>query len=192
MEIKKGRNAIGLLELTSIAKGIEASDFMLKASDVELLYSRSICSGKYLVMVRGDVAACQSSLNAGAEVGKDCVVDSVLIPNLSEQIFPAITQASLIEEVEALGILEGFDVATLIESADAAVKSSKVKLLEIRIAMALGGKAFAILSGSVSAVKSAVDTGKMVLAEKGLLTNFAIIPSPKSELVKELLSGRLL
>ena len=192
MEIKKGRNAIGLLELTSIAKGIEASDFMLKASDVELLYSRSICSGKYLVMVRGDVAACQSSLNAGAEVGKDCVVDSVLIPNLSEQIFPAITQASLIEEVEALGILEGFDVATLIESADAAVNSSKVKLLEIRIAMALGGKAFAILSGSVSAVKSAVDTGKMVLAEKGLLTNFAIIPSPKSELVKELLSGRLL
>jgi len=192
MEIKKGRNAIGLLELTSIAKGIEASDLMLKASDVELLYSRSICSGKYLVMVRGDVAACQSSLNAGAEVGKDCVVDSVLIPNLSEQIFPAITQASLIEEVEALGILEGFDVATLIESADAAVKSSKVKLLEIRIAMALGGKAFAILSGSVSAVKSAVDTGKMVLAEKGLLTNFAIIPSPKSELVKELLSGRLL
>ncbi len=192
MEIKKERNAIGLLELTSIAKGIEASDFMLKASDVELLYSRSICSGKYLVMVRGDVAACQSSLNAGAEVGKDCVVDSVLIPNLSEQIFPAITQASLIEEVEALGILEGFDVATLIESADAAVKSSKVKLLEIRIAMALGGKAFAILSGSVSAVKSAVDTGKMVLAEKGLLTNFAIIPSPKSELVKELLSGRLL
>jgi microcompartment protein CcmL/EutN len=192
MEIKKERNAIGLLELTSIAKGIEASDFMLKASDVELLYSRSICSGKYLVMVRGDVAACQSSLNAGAEVGKDCVVDSVLIPNLSEQIFPAITQASLIEEVEALGILEGFDVATLIESADAAVKTSKVKLLEIRIAMALGGKAFAILSGSVSAVKSAVDTGKMVLAEKGLLTNFAIIPSPKSELVKELLSGRLL
>jgi microcompartment protein CcmL/EutN len=192
MEIKKERNAIGLLELTSIAKGIEASDFMLKASDVKLLYSRSICSGKYLVMVRGDVAACQSSLNAGAEVGKDCVVDSVLIPNLSEQIFPAITQASLIEEVEALGILEGFDVATLIESADAAVKTSKVKLLEIRIAMALGGKAFAILSGSVSAVKSAVDTGKMVLAEKGLLTNFAIIPSPKSELVKELLSGRLL
>ncbi len=192
MEIKKEKNAIGLLELTSIAKGIEASDLMLKASDVELLFSRSICSGKYLIMVRGDVAACQSSLNAGIEVGKDCVVDSVLIPNLSEQIFPAITQASLIEEVEALGILEGFDVATLIESADASVKSSKVKLLEIRIAMALGGKAFAILSGSVSAVKSAVDTGKMVLAEKGLLTNFAIIPSPKSELVKELLSGRLL
>lgn len=192
MKIKKERNAIGLLELTSIAKGIEATDLMLKASDVELLMSRSICSGKYLILVRGDVAACQSSLAAGEEVGKDCVADSVLIPNLSEKIFPAITQSSLIKEVEALGIIEGFNVATLIEASDQAVKSAEVELLEIRIAMALGGKAFAILSGSVAAVKSAVDTGKMVLKDKGLLTNYAIIPSPNPNLIKELLSGRLL
>ena len=186
------RNAIGLLELTSIAKGIEAADLMLKASDVELLMSRSICSGKYMVLIRGDVAACSSSLRAGAETGRECVADSVLIPNLHEQVFPAISQAALVNDVEALGIIEGFSVATLIEAADAAVKSAEVNLLEIRLAMALGGKAFAILSGSVAAVTAAVETGKMVLSDKGLLTNFAIIPSPKKELVKELLEGRLL
>lgn len=192
METKAERNAIGLLELTSIAKGIEATDFMLKASDVELLMSRSICSGKYIVLVRGDVAACYSSLSAGEKVAPECVADSIVIPNLHQDIFPAISQATLVNDVEALGILEGFNVATLIEASDAAVKSAEVKLLEIRIAMALGGKAFAILTGSVAAVKSAVDTGKDLLGEKGMLTNWAVIPSPKKELVSELLEGRLL
>jgi microcompartment protein CcmL/EutN len=192
-DVKKGTpgNAIGLLELTSIAKGIECTDLMLKASAVELLLSRTICSGKYIVLVRGDVAACMSSLRAGEEAGKECVADSVLIPNLHEQIFPAISQSSIITDVASLGILEGYNVSTLIEAADAAVKSAEVNLLEIRMAMALGGKAFAVLTGSVAAVTAAVNSGKAVLQDKGLLANFAIIPAPKKELIKELLEGRL-
>jgi microcompartment protein CcmL/EutN len=186
------QDAIGLLELTSIAKGIEATDLMLKAADVALLASRSICSGKYMVLVRGDVAACTASLRAGEEVGRETVADAILIPRLHEEIFPAIAQAAMVGEVEALGVLESFNVASLIEAADAAVKSAQVHLLEIRLAMALGGKAFCILTGQVAAVRSAVETGKAVLGEKGCLTNWAVIPSPKAELVKELLGGRIL
>ena len=186
------RDAIALLELTSIAKGIEATDLMLKAAAVQLLASRSICSGKYMVLVRGDVAACTASLRAGEEVGRETVADAILIPRLHEEIFPAIAQAAMIDEVEALGVLESFNVATLIEAADAAVKSAQVHLLEIRLAMALGGKAFCVLTGQVAAVRSAVETGKIVLAEKGCLTSWAVIPSPKAELVKELLGGRIL
>ncbi len=185
-------NSIGLLELTSIAKGIEATDLMLKAADVELLISRSICSGKYMVLIRGDVAACTSSVSAGIEVGKETVADHLVIPNLHEEIFPALSQHGQVEEVEALGILEAFNVATLIEGADAAVKAAEVHLLEIRLAMALGGKAFVILTGHVSAVGAAVEAGKLLIGEKGLLTNWAVIPSPDDGLVKELLGGRLL
>jgi len=184
-------NAIGLLELTSIAKGIEATDLMLKAADVELLVSRSICSGKYMVLVRGDVAACDSAVAAGEAIGRECVADRTVIPNLHDDVFPAIAQASPVEKVEALGVLEGFNVASLIEAADAAVKAAEVRLLEIRIAMALGGKAFAILTGHVSAVTAAVQAGKTLLGERGLLANWAVIPSPRSELVRELLGGRL-
>ena len=185
------KDAIGLLELTSIAKGIEATDLMLKAADVELLASRSICSGKYMVLVRGDVAACASSLKAGEEVGRETVADAILIPRLHDEIFPAIAQAAMLDEVDALGVIESFNVASLIEAADAAVKSAEVHLLEIRLAMALGGKAFCVLTGQVAAVRSAVETGKAVLGEKGCLTSWAVIPSPKAELVKELLGGRI-
>ncbi len=185
------KNSIGLLELTSIAKGIECTDLMLKAADVEILMSRTICSGKYLVLVRGDVAACISSVRAGAEAGAECVADSVTIPNLHEQVFPAISQAQAVGDVAALGVIEGFNVSTLIEAADAAVKSAEVSLVEIRLAMALGGKAFAVVTGSVAAVNAAVETGRDVLKEKGLLANCSIIPAPRKELVKELLEGRL-
>lgn len=186
------RDAIGLLELTSIAKGIEATDLMLKAADVELLASRSICSGKYMVLVRGDVAACEASVAAGTEVGRETVADSIVIPSLHEDVFPAISQSAVVDDVAALGILEAFDVAALIEGADAAVKAAEVRLIEIRLAMALGGKAFCVLTGEVSAVRAAVESGKHIIGEKGLLANWAVIPSPSAALVKELLGGRLI
>jgi microcompartment protein CcmL/EutN len=186
------RDAIGLLELTSIAKGVEATDIMLKAADVELLGSRSICSGKYMVLVRGDVAACLSAVRAGEDLALETVADSIIIPNLHDQVFPALSQSAEVEEVDALGVLEAFNVATLIEGADAAVKAAEVRLLEIRIAMALGGKAFCILTGSVAAVRAAVEAGKALIGEKGLLVNWAVIPAPKKELVREILGGRLL
>jgi len=106
-------------------------------------------------------------------------------------VFPAVSQSAMVENVEALGILEAFNVATLIEGADAAVKAAEVHLLEIRIAMALGGKAFCVVTGGVSAVRAAVDAGKALIGERGLLTNWAVIPAPDPDLVKEVLGGRL-
>jgi microcompartment protein CcmL/EutN len=176
-----------LIELGSIAAGFEVCDAMLKTADVELLLSRSICSGKYLVMVRGDVAAVQSSVAAGTQVGGFSLIDTFVIPNVDESVFPAISGTTKVEALEALGILESFSVASLIEGADAAVKTANVRLIEIRLAMALGGKAFVTLTGSVAAVQSAVDAGAQAIARKGLLVNKVVIPSPRPELLNEMI-----
>ena len=50
------KNALGVVELSSISRGYLVQDAMLKSSDVEKLISRTICSGKYFIAVRGDVA----------------------------------------------------------------------------------------------------------------------------------------
>lgn len=81
------RNSIGLIELSSIAAGFQVTDAMLKAADVELILSRTICSGKYMVLVRGEVAAVQSAVDAGAEAGNFSVIDTFVIPNVHESIF---------------------------------------------------------------------------------------------------------
>jgi microcompartment protein CcmL/EutN len=181
------KDSIGLIELTSIAAGFQTADAMLKASAVDLLLSRSICSGKYMVMVRGDVSAVQAAVSAGVHEARFSVIDSFVIPNLHEAVFPAIAGSTKVETMDALGILESFSVASLIEGADAAVKAANVQLIEIRLAMALGGKAFVTLTGNVAAVESAIDAGAQVVGQKGLLVNKVVIPSPRPELLNEML-----
>ena len=179
------KNSIGLIELSSIAAGFLVADTMIKAADVQLVLNRTICSGKYLVLVRGDVAAVQASVAAGVGAGGGAVIDSCTIPNLDPTVFPAITGNVDLHDREALGVIESFSVAALIEGADAAVKAADVQLLEIRLAMALGGKAFVTLVGDVAAVQAAVDAGAGHVADRGLLVNRVVIPAPVPELFGE-------
>jgi microcompartment protein CcmL/EutN len=181
------KNSIGLVELGSIAAGFEACDAMLKTADVELVLARTICSGKYIVLVRGDVAAVEASVQAGARSAGVAVIDTFVIPNVHESLFPALAGTTKIETLGALGALESFSVASLIEAADAAAKAAQVQVMEVRLAMALGGKAFATLTGNVAAVESAVAAGAQVLAQKGLLVNKVVIPSPRPELLNEMI-----
>jgi len=59
--------SIGALEFSCIGLGFEAQDEMLKAATVELLVARTICSGKYLMIVGGSVSDVQSAVRSGLE-----------------------------------------------------------------------------------------------------------------------------
>lgn len=179
-------NCVGLVELNSIAAGFEVADAMLKAAEVSLVLSRTVCSGKYIVLVRGNVAAVTASVAAGEDWGRGCVIDSFVIPNLHDQVFPALSGTGPHQDVDALGILESFSVAALIEGADAAVKAAQVDLMEIRLAVALGGKAYVTMTGTVSAVQSAVSAGAAAIADKGMLVNQVVIPNPHPDIIAEI------
>ena len=180
-------NSLGLVELSSVASGMQAADIMLKTSEVELVLSRTICSGKYMVMVGGDVAEVQSAVDAAENQLDYSIIDTFVIPNVHPDIFPALSGHSEAGELEALGIIESFSVASLIEGADAAVKAANVRLIEIRLAMALGGKAFCTLTGEVAAVTSAVESGADLISRKGLLVNKVVIAQPRKELLSEMI-----
>lgn len=179
--------AIGLVELNSIAKGIEAADAMLKSAQVDILASRPVCPGKYIVLICGDVAAVESAVKAGANMGDAAVVDEFILPNVHPAVIPAISAASPAVEVQALGIIETFSIAALIVAADTAVKAAEVDLIEIRLGTGIGGKSFVTLTGDVAAVKAAVEAGSATALEKGLLTNKVVIPSPHRNLIPNLL-----
>ena len=180
------KNAIGIVELSSIAAGYAVSDAMLKAAAVDMLLARSICSGKYMVMVGGDVADVKASTEAGVDTGEGAVIDSAVLSNLDPAVIPAISGATAVEDLDALGVIESFSVTSLIEAADTAVKAANIQLVEIRLAMALGGKAFVTLTGDVSSVQAAVDAGSELVAEKGLLVHKVVIPRPHPNLLNEM------
>jgi len=178
-------NAIALIELNSIARGYHVGDAMLKAASVEILFNRTICPGKFMVMVSGDVAAVEASMEAGLEIGGETVVDELLLPNVHRDVFPAISGTRVIESTGALGVLETFSVATIIEAADAAVKAANIQLMEIHLAMAIGGKGYMTLTGDVAAVGAALDAASEYIKGKGMMVGKVLIPQPCPEILRD-------
>jgi len=179
--------SVGLIELSSVAAGFEVADTMLKAGNVRLLLSRSICSGKFMVLIGGETAGVEAAVAAGCDAAGGCLIDSFVAPNVHPDVFVALGRTQTPEPNGALGILESFNVATLIVAADAAAKAAAVQLLEIRLAMALGGKAFCTMTGDVGSVQAAVAAGRAVIAEAGVLVNAVVISRPHPDVYREII-----
>jgi microcompartment protein CcmL/EutN len=160
---------------------------MLKASLVELLEAKPICPGKYIVLVSGDVSAVENAVKAGKNVGSTAVVDEFILPNIHPSVIKAISTTTSATEVTAIGIIETYSIASLIVAADIAVKAGEVELIEIRVAMGIGGKSFVTLTGDVGSVKAAIEAGSASVSEKGMLVEKVVIPSPHKSLKKTLL-----
>jgi microcompartment protein CcmL/EutN len=179
--------AIGLVELTSIAKGIQVADVMVKTADVDILTTTPVCPGKYYVLVHGDVAAVESALKAGVRIGGQSIVDEFILPNVHPSVYPAITSTIEVTELQALGIMESFSIASMIVAADSALKAANVEAIELRLGTGIGGKSFFTMTGDVAAVNAAVDAGAEKVIEKGLLVEKVVIPSPSKKLMKHIL-----
>ena len=179
--------AIGMVEFSSIARGIYAADQMVKISEVEIVTAQTICPGKYIALVEGDVAAVQDSVHIGEKFAGEYFVDSLVIPNVHHGIFPAITGATMREHVTALGIFETFSVATMITAADQILKAAELEPIEIRLGTGLGGKSFFTFTGDVAAVETGVEAGCAVAEAKGLMVDAEVIPSPSDRLVPSVL-----
>ena len=179
--------AIGMVEFSSIARGIYAADQMVKISEVEIVTAQTICPGKYIALVEGDVAAVQDSVRIGEQFAGEYFVDSLVIPNVHHGIFPAITGATMPEHVTALGIFETFSVATMITAADQILKAAELESIEIRLGTGLGGKSFFTFTGDVAAVETGVEAGRAIAEAKGLMVDAEVIPSPSDRLVPSVL-----
>ncbi len=177
-------NAIGMIETNSIPAGIEAGDAMLKAAAVELVTAQAVCAGKYIVLVAGDVSAVKSAVADGEPVAGNYLVDSIVIPNVHDQVIAALSACSDIKEPAALGIIETYSLASAVICADAAVKAADIDLMEIRLGRGLGGKSFVTLTGDVAAAKAAVEAAIDAGEEHGMMANTVVIPSPHPDLFK--------
>jgi len=181
------KRAIGLIELRSIARGMLTTDAILKAADVELLRAHVVCPGKYIILVAGAISHVRNAVATGQQIAPEVVVDHFILSNVHPSVFPALTATTEIEHVRAVGVVETFTLAAAIVAADVAVKAAPVDLIEIRLPFAMGGKAFTVFTGEVSAVRSAVDTAAERLKEDGVIDSFAVIPSPHKDLISKLL-----
>ena len=179
--------ALGMIELLSIAKGIETGDAMVKTAKVKLIHAMASCPGKYSILIQGEVAAVKSAIEVGKVTAGKTMVNDMIIPNVDEQVFGALTQSSDITEGDSVGVVETFSLATAVLVADAAVKAAKVSILEIRLGRGLGGKAFVVLSGDVSSITAAVKAAVEANGEEGMIAHTAVVPRINKDMLRTLL-----
>jgi microcompartment protein CcmL/EutN len=179
---------IGLLELCSVARGVETADAVLKEAAVELLFATPVHPGKYVLLFTGSVQDVRSSVRRGAELAGADLVDQLVIPQLHEQVIPILKRRGgrIQGQLDAIGVVETNTVASAILAADVSLKTATVDLVDLRIANGLGGKSFYVLTGPISDVRSAVQSGASNAQAAGRLAREVVIPRPHPELVVHL------
>lgn len=185
-------NSVAVIELSAIYKGYEVQDAILKGSNVEKLTARTICSGKYFLIFRGDAANTEAAVEIAKLTGGFSVINAVAIQNLNSAVFPAISGCTIIEKREnekpgAILIMETFSVVSAIKAADFAIKEAKVDILRIHVAMAVGGKGFVVITGDVASLKAAAEPAIEYIKQDGMLAGYTIIQNPHEDMLKDLI-----
>lgn len=191
-----GEEALGLVETLAIVPIIEATDKMLKAADVELVALEAGGSTLCTVFVKGDVAACRSSVEAGAAAAEK--IGTVTGKNVMPRPIKAISaivnthdiDAALPEgweppmgATQALGMVETFGVLYIMEAADAMCKAANVELVGYE--NIYDGYVSALVRGDVGACKTAVAAGVKAIEDMGHeVYSHVVIPRPHPGLEK--------
>ena len=179
--------AIGMVEFQTVSTGINGADTMIKTSDVEVMECATVCPGKYIVIISGELSAVKASVDAAKAKFTSKVIDSFVLGNPHDSIFSAIYGATAPEGVEALGVMESFSAATAIVAAEAAAKTALVELIELRLARGMCGKSYLLLTGSVSAVTAAIERAENEASDRGMLLDSSVIPRPDKKLWQSIL-----
>ncbi|MBI4656565.1 MAG: BMC domain-containing protein [Elusimicrobia bacterium] len=173
--------AIGLLETSSIAKGIESLDAMCKAAGIKPEIHQPISKGKYIIVVSGPVGEVESSMAAGVETAGKTVEANHLIRNVHKGVLSALNKRVKAEKMEAVGIMETREALPAVFAADAAAKAAFVHLVEVNTGKGIGGKGYFVISGEVGAVRSAINAAAKTLDEQMIVSKI-VIPSAHKHL----------
>ena len=174
--------AIGILELKSIARGIEACDTALKSAGIRLISSHPSCPGKYEMILTGTVSNVSAALDAVSARFSDVIIDKSLMGRIDERVISALFGTQPPATRGALGVVETYSAASAIKCADTAVKSARVELFDVRISRGMGGKGIVLLTGEIGDVSAAVEAAAAYARAHGQLNATSVIAAPHEEL----------
>ena len=178
--------AVGIIELKSIAKGIEACDSALKSAGIRLVSAHPSCPGKYEIIITGTI----SNVTASSDVVKSryeaSVIDSSVMGRIDPHVIAALFGTQSGVKRGSLGIIETYSAASAIKAADIAVKTAKVEIYDLRVSRGMGGKGIVLVTGEVGDVTAAVEAGGAYAKEMGQLNATSVIAAPHAELWEQM------
>ncbi|MGD9567156.1 MAG: BMC domain-containing protein [Sedimentibacter sp.] len=177
--------ALGIIEFSSIAKGIETADKMVKKATTEVLLLRHLCPGKFMVILSGDVEDVKEAVDTAVNGDRNKIIESAVISNAHEALILSFKKRLEKCEFESIGIFETATVTSALVSLDSALKSASVILVKLVIGNGIGGKSYFVVNGSVSSVEEAIKNATNSIHIKKLVHK-TIIPSPDQDIINNL------
>lgn len=174
--------ALAMAEFMTVSTGIRAADMMIKTAEIKVIEAEVVCPGKYIVLIEGDLSAVKASVDTVKAAFSEKLIDSFVLGNPHESIFPAIYGTTEVSDRRALGVLETYSAASIIAAADIAAKTSIVDLIELRIARGMCGKSYMLLTGEVAAVEAAIERAKAEVADGTMFLDSSVIANPDDKL----------
>ena len=176
--------SIGLIEVRSIARGMRVVDALVKKAPVRVHVAHPISPGHFVIIFSGGVAEVEESLVEGVHEAGSFEIAHVFLPAVHQSIPDALSGSfgAHPPEVESLGILETFTVASTILAADAACKAAPLELVQMRLGQGLGGKAFFVMTGELHDVEAGIEAATEKVGEDALM-EVQLIPRPHPDML---------
>ncbi len=95
----QGGEAIGMIETLGMVPAIYGADFMLKAADVELISYENVGSTLVTVIVKGDVAAVEAAVAAGAKAAAS--IGKLTASNVIPRPIKAVADIVAVHDIDA-------------------------------------------------------------------------------------------
>lgn len=178
--------AIAVSEYKTVSAGVTAADIMLKTAEVDVVEAATVCPGKYIIIIAGELSAVKAAAEAAKTACEQQHIGTFVLGNPQEGLFTAMYGTAEVEELKALGIIETFDVASMLVAADNAAKTADVLLIEMRLARGMCGKSYLMLTGEVAAVQAAIDRAAQTAGDEGMLLDTSVIARPDKKLLSSL------
>ena len=93
-----GGQALGLVETVGLVPALEACDKMLKASNVKLVSYENVGSTLVTIMVVGDVAAVEASVEAGAQA--EAAIGKLTSHNVMPRPIPSVGDIVSVHDID--------------------------------------------------------------------------------------------
>lgn len=162
-EVRRGepeREALAVLELPEIHRGLLVLDAMVKEAPIEVLAATPIPPGRFLVVVAGRVGEVEVAYHRGARVAEErgaaVLHDRLFLPAVAPEVLAALRPDRRPRQIEALGTFETESVSAALAAGDALVKGADVVLLQLHLARGIRGRCFGLVSGRQDMVEAAL------------------------------------
>ena len=105
--------AIGMIEYKTVSAGLTATDIMVKTSEVDIVEAQTVCPGKYISIITGELSAVRASVDAAKNAFEEQHIDSFVLGNPDESIFPAIVGTLSIVLIEIFSFASCVPLSTV-------------------------------------------------------------------------------